>query len=181
MKKIFILLIIIALGAGLYYGLKTNETTKSQAQVFGDISFEYPENYVSLRQNLYSAPSLEETILVMQKTDYESVLNGERSEGEGPASIVFQRFTNPQGLSPRAWVEKNIEYSSYNLVIGEPIDGLVGGQKAFIYQGDGLYATRNAAFSLGDKIYLISGQFIDRDSDLYRDYDKVLNSIQTSN
>lgn len=174
MKKILILILIIALGAGIYYGLKKGESTDTREETFGSLSFKYPENFVPVEQNI----SGNKMMLVMQKSDYESLLNGEREGGEGPASVSLQEFPNPQNLSAKAWADANPQLSNISLLQGSVSEAKVADQAGILYEADGLYASRNIAISLGNKIYLIRGEYLEQGSDLYQAFDKVVDSIE---
>jgi len=62
--------------------------------------------------------------------------------------------------------------------MGNAIDVTVGGEKAIRYGADGLYASENVVVSRGEKIYVITGQYIDKDSEIGRDFEPLLSSIR---
>ena len=130
---------------------------------------------------------LEERAPINAKNNLEKVLTLFRAEdklkeipigGEWPPVISISIFTNLQKEQPRSWADKNTEYSNINLKMGEVIEISVGGKKAIRYTADGLYASENVVALHEDKIYVITGQFIDQGSDIRRDFESVLSSIR---
>jgi len=98
--------------------------------------------------------------------------------GEGPAVIAILIFENPQNQRPQAWADTHLPYSSINLKMGDVSETTVGGANAIRYRADGLYASENAVVAHGDSIYVITGQFMDEDSDMRRDFQPLLESVR---
>lgn len=183
-KTLTILLILIVVFGIGYFAFKGDtekqsiETSTFSDSVYG-VEFDYPtgpEGYV-----------LEEVMPVDLGSDFIKALilfrtedaNREMPEGgEGPPVIVVSVFGNPQNLSPLAWAEANMQYSSINLKMGDVSEAQVGGVNAIGYSADGLYASNNAVVANKGYIYIITGQFMDRDSDLYRDFEPILESVR---
>jgi len=69
-------------------------------------------------------------------------------------------------------------YSNINLKTSEPAEKVVGGANAITYMADGLYASENAVIAHGGNIYVVTGQFIDANSDIRLDFEPLLNSIR---
>lgn len=186
MKKIFIwLLILLAIGVGLYYW-NTEEVPVPQVAVYNDsslpLSFEYRDGqsgYVLLEQETNeSQPTLVKTVILMQEDDYQSILNGERDGGEGPPVISLQTYNNPLGLTPEEWVEQNPSLSNFPLIMGDMMSTTVAGNPAVSYDADGLYPNRSVVFSNRTFIYYVNGSYLDRDSDIYRDFQPFVDSIK---
>lgn len=181
MKKVIIALVILAVAIGIYYwndGRSVSAPSSFADESLG-VTFDYDEeNYVLLEQaSNESNPGLIKSIVLMQKADYQSILNGEREGGEGPAAISLQAYNNPLNLSAEDWVNQNPNLSNSPLIMGSLSEKNVAGQDGVSYVADGLYASRNVVFAANDKIYFASGQFMDRDSDLYREFDEFLESL----
>lgn len=182
MKKFIVALIVLAAALGFYYW-NQNKVTPSVSSFTDEtlgISFDYDkENYVLLEQAPNeSNPNLIKTIVLMEKADYQSLLNGEREGGEGPAVISLQVLNNPNNLGAREWVEQNPGLSNSPLIMGELTETNVSGKSGVAYNADGLYASRNVVFANGGKIYFASGQFLDRNSDLYREFGEFIKSLK---
>lgn len=186
MKKIIILIVLLTLVAlGGYYITRLSEAPAAspETQAYTDealgLSFEAEEGYVVMEQNANGGnPNLIKTIILMQQEDYQSVMNGEREGGEGPPVITLQAFLNLSKLSERAWVEANPSWSHFPLIMGEITPTTVAEKPGIAYMADGLYASRNAIFANGDKIFLVSGGYLEQESELYRDFDSFLKSIK---
>lgn len=185
MKGIFIaLLIVLVAGLGLYYwnGADPKVETARYVDESLPLSFEYPtgeEGYVVLEQDSNgSEPDLVKRIVILQKADYQSVLGGEREGGEGPAGITIQIYRNPANRTLNEWIESNPGASNFPLIQGEITNTSVDNNLALSYEADGLYASRNVVFAEGENIYHISGGYLDRESSLYRDFEKIINSIK---
>lgn len=182
MKKIIIGLVVLALGAGIFYSLSTRGENV-EAKLYTDevlgISFEYPVGYAGLEMsNSTSTPEIIKTVVFIEEAEYQSILNGERDGGEGPPSLVILGHSNPSGLSPDAWAEANAPFSSYNLKMGEVTEIEVDGERAISYESDGLYPNRNVIFAYNGRIYLLNGSYLERDSEIYRDFDRLIDSIE---
>jgi hypothetical protein len=183
MKKIFIILFVIIVGGGIVYTLATRDTPtpaeETAQDVFQQITFEVPDNFIALEQpHNNQVPNLNKIVVLMEKEDYQSVLNGEREGGEGPAAITIYEYENPEGFSDRAWTEKYAQLSNFQLITGPVTEKEIDGSGAISYNADGLYANRNVVLATGNLIYFISGGYLDQDSNLYRAFDKVVNSIE---
>lgn len=182
MKKIFIILFVIIVGAGIWYSMTNRDGIPGEeVAVKGAlerITFEMPENFVALEQpHNGQTANLNKIVVLMQSEDYQSVINGEREGGEGPASVTIYEYANPEGLTAKAWAEKYSALSNYQLLGGPVTERQVGGSTAVAYSADGLYANRNVVFAAGDLVYFVSGSYMEQDSALYRAFDQVVGSI----
>lgn len=114
--------------------------------------------------------------ILLQRT--EDAKNPPPVGGEGPPSMVIAVFKNTKKQFPRMWADANVQYSNINLTTNTVTEEVVGGANAIRYMADGLYASENVVVAHGDNIYVITGQFLDQDSDLRRDFEPLLNSIR---
>ena len=97
--------------------------------------------------------------------------------GEGPATITFSIFENVKNQFPLAWAMENIAYSNINLKRGDTLETVVGGANAIRYFADGLYASDNVVVAHGDAIYMLTGMYLEEDSNLRRDFSTIVESI----
>ena len=182
MKKIIIALVVAALGIGLYYTFFVEESPAKDNRITDEalgLSFEYLDGYAALEVGAgTTTPEIIKTIVFMDEAEYQSIINGEREGGEGPPSIIILGQNNPENLSPETWAAANPGLSSYELRTGETRSVTVDGREALQYEADGLYANRNVIFTEDEKIYLVNGSFLDRDSEIYRDFDRFVESIR---
>lgn len=169
MKKILILIAIL-LGLFLIFGDRFTNSGQTFNSTVMPLSLEYPEGY-----HLEEGPS---SITLMLEEDYQSILRGEREGGEGPPAITIQSFPNPSNLSPQAWIEENPGLSNSPLIMGSVTETAVLGRPGISYQADGLYASQNVVFSDESRVYLVSGQYLDKTSSLYRDFRSIVDSIK---
>ncbi len=98
--------------------------------------------------------------------------------GEGPPVMVIAVFTNAQKQFPRMWADANQQYSNINLLTGAVAEAVVGGANSIRYMADGLYASENVVVVHGENVYVITGQFMEQDSELRRDFEPLLTSIR---
>ncbi len=188
MKSIFTIILLALLAGGIYYGVTYKKSpevtnnpptqTENRSAALQKITFAYPEGYVLLEQNMTGLPNLNKTLVVMQEEDYASIQRGEREGGEGPATITLQEYKNPEKLTARAWAEKYVHLSNLVTMGGVVTESEIEGLPAIRYNSDGLYADRNVIFVKDEFLYFLSGAYLDQDSDLYRDFDKILESIK---
>ncbi len=197
MKKIILILIAIALLVGGYYlymywalgndsvprndaveEVTTNsDVTNSQSEI--GLEFDYPEGpdgYIAEeRMPADLGTGLVKNIIL---TRTEDTLNGVPAGGEYPPAILISIFENSQKQFPRTWADDNTQYSNINLVMGEVQETVIGGANAIRYMADGLYASENIVVAHGDHMYVITGQFIDEDSAIARDYEALVESVR---
>ncbi|MFA5996449.1 MAG: hypothetical protein WC790_01865 [Candidatus Paceibacterota bacterium] len=186
-KKMLLILVAVLAVAGYVLlqtdaaeinpGLNTQYSTFSSSEL--GIEFSYrsgPQGYV-----------LEESAPADAQAGLVKVLTLIRAEdasrempvgGEGPAIMAVHIFENPQKQWPQMWADTHIPYSNINLKTGDVSETTVGGANAIRYIADGLYASENAVVAHGDSIYVITGQFLDKDSDIRRDFQPLLESIR---
>lgn len=171
MRKLLIFIVILAAVFAVFWNkLSAPSQNREYTANTMPLSFQIPAGYIVQERN--------GAIIIMLEEDYQSVINGEREGGEGPPVITIQSFSNLSGLSPQAWAEQNVQLSNYNLKMGEVSATTVAGNQAIAYEADGLYASRNVVFTDDTRIYHASGQFLDRDSALYRDFEPLVDSIK---
>lgn len=185
MKKLVSILILLALVGLGYYALKegkgagpnTEKGTYSRSEV--GLEFDYPAGpggyVVDERMPVDLGTGLLRNIILMQSEDAEQE---PPVGGEGPPVIVISVFENAEKQFPRSWAEENIQYSNLNLLQGEVEEDVVGGANAIRYMADGLYASENVVVAHGDNIYVITGQFMDQESDIRRDFGVLVESVR---
>lgn len=190
MKKIIYILIAAVLVVGGYYlyiywalgndsaGQATNPyRTYSQSDI--GLEFDYregPEGYVvDERMPVDLGTGLIKNIIL---TRTEDTLREPPLGGEYPPVIVISVFENAKKQFPRAWADENSQYSNINLIAGGVEEAVIGGANAIRYMADGLYASENAVVAHGDHMYVITGQFMDQDSPIRRDYQALIQTIR---
>ncbi len=190
MKNFIYAVLAIALPIGGYYlyiywalgndsAGQTSKTHVTYSQSEIGLEFEYregPEGYVvDERMPVDLGTGLVKNIILTRTEDAE---NTPPVGGEGPPVIVISVFENTKKQFPRAWANEHVQYSNINLVMGEVGEAVVGGANAIRYMTDGLYASENVVVAHGDYMYVVTGQFIDQDSPIRRDYEALVESIR---
>ena len=187
MKKIFIAVVVIALAVGGYYYLKINdsktgESPEGQKAVYSKndigLQFEYPAGpagYVVEERMPVDLGTGLTRVIILTRTEDSTKTPPEG--GEGPPVIAISVFENPKKQFARTWADENMQYSNINLAQGDISEAVVGGANAIRYMADGLYASENIVVAHGDSVYVVTGQFIDANSDLRRDFAPLVSSI----
>ncbi len=178
-KIITSLVILVLLIAGFFLFADSKKSEAQYAKYTSPeigLEFDYPTGYV-----------LDERMPVDLGTGLIKVIILERSEdkskeppvnSEGAPTITISVFENNKKQFVGVWAEENIQYSNINLKWGDIKEVVVGGANAIQYMADGLYGSNNAVVAHGDSIYVITGQFIDQNSDLQKDFQPILDSIK---
>lgn len=177
------MLVVLVVIAGLYLFIKVdtkevvnNTATYSNAAL--GIQFNYPtgpDGYVI--QELTPSDmtkDLVSTIVVMRTEDATREMP---VGGEGPATITIQIVKNTKKLQPAVWADVNKIYSNINLKRGEVNEYVLGGANAIRYDADGLYASDTVVVAHGENIYVITGSYMDADSDIRKDFAPLLASV----
>lgn len=180
MKKILILIIILIIGVAYFTDNlpKTNPNLSRYSDPNIGLEFVYetgPDGYVVDERMPVDLGELVKVIILHRTED---TLKEPPMNGEGSPTITISVLTNDLKESPRTWADKKTDYSNINLKTGDVQETMVGGEGAIRYMSDGLYASENVITSYGDYIYVITGQFIDSESDIRQDFQPILDSIR---
>lgn len=188
MKTFIYGIIFLAVLAGIIFGLiKINEKSApieekakySESTIGLEFDYDSGENgYVLTERDGGEDSNLVRSITLMQKSDFEMLSSNPDFVGEGPAVIAIHVFQNLNKQFPLSWAMENIAYSNYNLKTGDSLEKVVGGANAVEYRADGLYPSRNIVVAHGSYMYVITGQYLEADSKIYRDFSGVVESIK---
>lgn len=187
MKKTLISFIILVIAATSIYLLvkdsKNDRNEDTQYQKFSNneigLEFDYPtgdDGYVL--SEVPSKDTKNELVTAIVLTSTEDSIQEPPEGGEGPAVISISVYKNSKKEWPQTWADSNPKYSLINLKIGEVYETVVGGANAIGYMADGLYASGNVVVAHGENVYVFSAQFMDEDSEIINDFNKILASIQ---
>lgn len=181
-------IILLLLAAGAYFMLSIDKS-EPNGEVSGNtatfssgelgLEFDYktgPNGYVL--QEMIPTEQNDALARVIMLFRTEDTLMAPPEGGEGPPVMAVLVFDNDKKQFPQAWADENIQYSNINLKMGDVSEAIVGGANAIRYMADGLYASENAVVAHGDSMFVITGQFIDQDSDLRRDFGPLVQSIR---
>lgn len=178
-----IIALVIIIYAVAKVNNKSDDGQNAQLTTFSNndlgIQFSYPtgpDGYVlgqATSTNLTSEPL---SSLILFRT--EDVVNQPPAGGEGPPVIGFMVFRNQQNQEPQNWAASNTRYSNISLKIGDISETSINGQRAIRYRADGLYASENIVSTYKDKAYIMTGQYIDEDSDIRRDFEEIIKTVR---
>jgi len=178
--------ILIALSVGIYFSLTVDEKKVTNNNTYPNysnevlgIEFAYragPDGYV-IQEYASSRPTedLLSTIVLMRTEDAERPMP---VGGEGPATITIQVLKNLKKQQSEAWANTNNIYSNINLKTGEVSEYVLGGANAIRYSATGLYESDNVVVAHGENVYVLSGNYMDAESDLRKDFTPLLESVR---
>lgn len=185
MKWFIAIVIIAALGFGVYYampdafssnnaGENTTATSTPQRQSYAStaygLSFTYPDTYVLDERDITEGiPS--HTIVLMDAMAAANIPVG----GEGPASIAISIF-DAATTSAREWVESSVA-SNFQLAAGSMTDTTIDGKSAVAYRTDGLYATDNIVVVHNSRAYMFSVGWVAESDAIVNDFQNLVASV----
>lgn len=185
MNKIYIAALILALvfiGSYFFHKADKNEmvsTTSTYSNPNLGIEFTYKvgSNGYVIREILApdSAQDLKGTIVLMRTED---ALREMPVGGEGPATITIQVVKNSKNQEPEVWAESHNIYSNVNLKLGDTSEYVLGTVKAVRYAATGLYESDNVVAIFGENVYVFTGNYMDAESELRKDFISILGSIK---
>lgn len=177
----------LVIGGSYYSEVNKNKTGEDESTTNQKVT--YSKNEIGLQFDYRSGPTgyvLEErgptdlgtglvrTILLKTTAN---TLQAPPANSEGYPVINISVFEIAKKQSARFWADRNTQYSNINLRQGKISEAVVGGANAIRYMTDGLYSSEAVVVSSGDNIYVITGQFVDENSDIRKDFAPLLNSI----
>lgn len=184
MKKTYIIILIaLVIIVGLYLFLRVDKkevvnNTAIYSNAALGIQFNYrtgPDGYVI--QELIPSDATKDllsTIVIMRTEDATREMP---VGGEGPATITIQIVKNLKKQQPAVWADIHKIYSNINLKRGEVKEYVLGGANAVRYDADGLYTSDNVVVAHGENMYVITGNYMDADSDIRKDFAPLLESV----
>lgn len=122
-------------------------------------------------------PDLVRSITLMRTTDVANLKNIPVGS-EWPAAMNILVFANTKKQWPQTWADAHPQFSNIPQKVTKPIEAVIGGANAIRYQADGLYMADTAVVAHGDSVYVFTGQFLEKDSDLYRDFQPLIESVR---
>lgn len=135
------------------------------------------DGYVFATTDITSAdPTFLGGVQLMQYEDFIE-LEQTTEPREGPPTIAVRVYENTDNRSAALWVDDNPDESNSDLALGVAEEVVVGGANAVRYTVDGLYPTQTYVVAHGGDIYVITGSYLDEDSEIYRDFQSLLASF----
>lgn len=150
------------------------------------ISFEYktnPDGYViedvtSLAKEQIKDGEVVSAYTIMNAREKQELESSEQGR-EAPPTIAVTVYKNNNNQSASMWVDSFPMLSNISLIIGEANrDAIVAGANAVYYKTDGLYQSQNYVIAHGGYTYQFVGSYLDENSDIYKDFNSIINSIK---
>ncbi len=192
MKKILPIIFIIGLIGGVYYSFFTNKgnqlklesepsaiTDAFETTKIANLSFSYltsPDGYVLIKNDQKWPENKVSSISLFNKRYYEW-FSEPGFLGEGPPAIIISVFNNPSHLTASAWAEANSLESNIKLISSPPTKATIKEGEGIFYVVDGLYLFDTYVIVRDDKIYLLSGAYLEKDDKYYDSFTKLVSTI----
>lgn len=178
-RTILIIIGIIVLVAAVFALMylrapKTVNMDFAQYQSSAGITFYYPQGdrYAFEEVSPEIAPDgLQRLIIVKGKTD-----SLPPEAGEGPPSMAILVIQADPKETVDSWLQKySSKYIGPRISPATPM--VIAGEEGQYFEADGLYATQVAVVKREDKIVMVIGAYLSRDSDLYKDFFTIASSV----
>ncbi len=189
MKRIVVILLVIALVAGTAYyafsrylvsrldgtgGVVAPQEHLQQYSSEDGYSFMYPDTY-ELSSRTVGNDERQWDVLVLLPKGYVPP-----QASEGPPAITLSVFPNPESMGLEAWVKGDAR-SNYKLSgDGAMTAGQIDGAEAIFYTHSGLYEFDAAAVAHGGKVFLFEVSWDSQDNPIRSDFQNLLKTVQFS-
>lgn len=144
--------------------------------------FEYPkgpDGYLDTGEGFTFSddPSFIKGIMLVNKKEYEAMKENTEPR-EGPPTIQIQVYRNPERQQSAVWLDSHPQETNINLAVSEPGEASVGGVTALRFTADGLYASDVYVVTVGEYVFLLRGEYIDKNSDIYRTFTDIVDNFE---
>lgn len=142
-------------------------------------SFPYhkgPFGYITLEDNTSTHPDYVTGITLYSSHEYD-VLTESTLPREAPPAMHVRIYNNPEQLTAPVWTLRNEREVNRQRMVGEETEAVVGGANATYFITDGLYTTKTYVVAHGSHIYVLMGEYLDRESTIYADFDNLVNAF----
>lgn len=139
-------------------------------------TFEYPSNLYLKEGKLGESSNGFTQVILVENNEYnKSFLEGKATVGEGPTSITVEVYPNPNKLNSLEWALQDKNWTVFNRSAGTSIK--INNNEGSLHTWSGLYEGKSVVFTKDNKAYVFSVTWIDRNDQLLRDFDIILNSL----
>ena len=135
-----------------------------------------PDGYITLENNESTDPDFVSGLTLMDWQEYEEFTSSTDAR-EGPPAMHVRVYTNPENLHAPVWAMRKPLETNIELAMGEPEEAVVGGANATHFVADGLYPIDTYVVASGNHVYVLSGAYLEKDSDIYRDFQALVESF----
>lgn len=191
MKLLVAILVVLALGFGIYYaaGLYTpapempQQVIDTEAPEYNSaylgVSFVYPRNYFVLENDLSTGEREQHSISLIEDTPTNRALvSGELQGTEGPTAITVEIFQNDlDSYTSETFIEET-NFTNYKLSpTGDWALMNVGGDIGTSFQWSGLYEGRSVVVARPDWVYVFSVTWLTPQDAILSDFESVLSRV----
>lgn len=97
-----------------------------------------------------------------------------------PPSTTLRVYQNPEGLSADEWAQANAEETNYEQALADPAEITVGQRTAIGYTIRDAYFTDTYIVTYGEYALVVSGEYIEYESDAFHDIERLVSTIRFS-
>lgn len=155
----------------------TNETkldVYSNAEL--EYEFSYPNSYIMLEDTESTNSNFISGVRLFDRVEYE-IFAESLDAREGPPAISLRVYNNPDSLHAPVWAMREPLESNIEMALNEPEEIVVGGANAVYYVVDGLYPIDTYVVAHAQKIYVLTGSYLEKDSAIYKDFQSLVDSF----
>lgn len=141
--------------------------------------FSYPDSldgYVMLENNDSNDTDFVSGLTLVNRVEYDA-FKAYTESTEGPAAISLRMYTNPENLNPSEWAAVKSFETNYDLAFGNIEEVNVDGANSLHFVTEGLYQIDTYVIVKGRYVYLLTGAYIDTNSEIYKDYQALVASF----
>lgn len=135
-----------------------------------------PVGYIAIDENESQDPDFLYGIILFDRNEYEAFQENTDAR-EGPPAIHVRVYSNSEKMSAFDWPQSNPLASNINLALAEPSEATIDGANAAYYVVDGLYPTETYVIAHGQYIYVLSGSYLEKDSNIYKGFQSIIDSF----
>ena len=183
MKKyiVFIGIGLVLILTGAYMGSQKNNTNTNRETLTGTVTYSnetygFSFDYKKGNSGYTLTENETEDLLVILTHQSELHSFSTSTPGEYPPAITVRIYENKPIVPPDRWLQKNaqrvlpVPSSEKEVVL--PVG------KGLSFESDGLYRTQHVLLSKDQHVYLISGEYIDRESQIAKDFFEIINTFR---
>ncbi len=167
----FLILLLVVFGviflSNTFKQDKPEEFEKTYTNTAYGFSFSYPVTY-SLTEKQFNSTT---EIILVDKKELEIT-----DRLEGPTSLSISVYKNIPNTSLDDWLQK--DESNFKLAFSSQSSTTIAGQDGVKYEWDGLYRGRTAVFSYGAVIIALTGTYLEKTDQIYKDFDSMAQSFK---
>jgi hypothetical protein len=137
-----------------------------------------PDGYVLQEPEIsrFASPSPRKALVLMQAKDFDELMQSTEPR-DGPPAISIAVYSNEAEVSAEEWVRSQVTVSGFHAEEAALAPETVGGIEAVRYSADGLYQSDTVAISHGGYLFLLSGTYLEPESVIRSDFNRILETF----